>query len=163
MTYPMILTRDIYRGATYRIVKRSSGSGLHWEIDQFDHLSRPLAPLTSGGCFYDGCDDHPEGARAWAEASVQRAIDKAMGRHPRDWPVGTRVRLDTPSSRRRNWPWILPPDGTIGTVALGPQGGNDVTWVPVGPLGQVFVRFDGEWSNDGLPVLLDGCDLAEAQ
>jgi len=35
-------------------------------------------PLESGGAFYDGCEDHPEGAYAWAEAACRKFIDKLL-------------------------------------------------------------------------------------
>lgn len=81
-------------------------------------------------------------------------------RHPRNWPAGTRVLLNVRPDRRVNWPWILPPDGTLATVAMGPDFDREVTWVSVGPVGEVFVRFDVEHdTNDGLPVRICGADL----
>jgi hypothetical protein len=76
--FPRVMARGRHRGARYTIVQESTGAGLHWEIAAYDHLGRSLAPVTSGGRFYDGCDDHPEGALTWAERCVRVAIDKAL-------------------------------------------------------------------------------------
>lgn len=77
-SFPRIVARGRHRGARYTILQEHAGAGLQWEIAAHDHLGRALAPVTSGGRFYDGCDDHPEGALAWAEHCVQVAIDKAL-------------------------------------------------------------------------------------
>lgn len=79
--YPRTLARGRHRGVRYAIVKEAPGAGLHWEIPSSDHLGRPTAPMTSSGRF-DGCDDHPEGAIAWAEWGARTAIDKALGAEP---------------------------------------------------------------------------------
>ena len=67
-----------YRGVSYEVGPRSPYPGIRWKIPTFDAWGRPTGALESGGAFYDGCEDHPEGAYAWADASARRRIDTIL-------------------------------------------------------------------------------------
>jgi len=71
-------TKMEHRGITFYVGPRTPFPGIGWAIPTFDHLGRPDGHKESSGAFYDDCDDHPEGAYAWAEASCRRVIDKAL-------------------------------------------------------------------------------------
>ena len=60
-----------YRGLRYSIGSRAPYSGVGWVI----HWENSL-PEECAGAFYDGCEDHPEGAYVWAESAVRKRIDK---------------------------------------------------------------------------------------
>jgi hypothetical protein len=68
-----------HRGVAYSIGPRTPCPGIGWSIPTRDMLGRDTAPITSPGAFYDGCEDHPEGAYAWAEWAVKRTIDRMIG------------------------------------------------------------------------------------
>lgn len=67
-----------HRGITFYVCPRTPFPGVGWAVPTFDHLSRPAGMQESGGAFYDNCEDHPEGAVAWAEAACRSFIDKAL-------------------------------------------------------------------------------------
>lgn len=67
--------RQEYKGVTFYVGPRSPFPGIGWSIVTYDHLGR-ASQEESGGAFYDGTEDHPEGAYAWAEAACKRFIDK---------------------------------------------------------------------------------------
>ncbi|MFA5053438.1 MAG: hypothetical protein WC565_05230 [Parcubacteria group bacterium] len=73
------MTEHEHRGVPFTIGPRTPCPGIGWKIPRTDPLGRPLAPLESQGAFYDDCEDHPEGAYAWAETACRRFIDKALG------------------------------------------------------------------------------------
>jgi hypothetical protein len=58
------------RGVRYEIGTYDNLAGVRWRIPRVDCWGHPMAPIESSGAFYDGCNDHPEGAVAWAEASI---------------------------------------------------------------------------------------------
>ena len=69
------MTRDlVHKGVAFQVGPRN-GPGISWRIPVFDHLGRQTGYTESMGAFYDGCEDHPEGAYAWAELSARRYID----------------------------------------------------------------------------------------
>ena len=65
-----------HKGITFYIGPRSPYPGIGWKIPTFDHLGRSTGYRESQGAFYDDCEDHPEGAEAWAEAACRMFIDK---------------------------------------------------------------------------------------
>lgn len=67
-----------HRGVIFYVGPRAPFSGIGWAIQTSDHLGRPGGQLVSGGAFYDGCEDHPEGAYAWAETACRSFIDKTL-------------------------------------------------------------------------------------
>ena len=71
-------TRHEHRGIIFYIGPRTPFPGVGWAIPTFDHLGRRTGLQESQGAFYDGCDDHPEGARAWAAAGARAAIERAF-------------------------------------------------------------------------------------
>lgn len=48
--------------------------GVRWRIPRVDLLGRPDGHFQSAGAFYDGADDHPEGAVAWAREGLRRFV-----------------------------------------------------------------------------------------
>ncbi len=72
------IRRGEHRGVQYEIRPRTPCPGIGWRVGTRD----------SSGAFYDGCDDHPEGAYAWAESAVKLYIDKRQAE-----PVAT-ARVD---------------------------------------------------------------------
>ena len=67
-----------HRGVTFYVGSRAPFPGIGWAIPTSDHLGRSTGHHESGGAFYDGCEDHPEGAAAWAEAACRSLIDKTL-------------------------------------------------------------------------------------
>ena len=67
-----------HRGITFYVGPKTPFPGIGWAIPTYDHLKRRNGFRESGGAFYDGCEDHPEGAYEWAEVSARRVIDKAL-------------------------------------------------------------------------------------
>jgi hypothetical protein len=67
-----------HRGVTFYVGPRTPFPGIGWAIPTFDHLGRRDGVEESGGAFYDDCEDHPEGAYAWAEAACRSFIDKTL-------------------------------------------------------------------------------------
>lgn len=67
--------RHEHRGITFYVGPRIPFPGLGWAIREYDHLGRPKGLRESSGAFYDDCEDHPEGARVWAEAACRALID----------------------------------------------------------------------------------------
>jgi hypothetical protein len=74
----LCITQHEHRGVEFTVSPRTPFGGIGWKIPAHDHLGNPMAPLESGGAFYDGCEDHPEGAYAWAEAACRKFIDKLL-------------------------------------------------------------------------------------
>jgi hypothetical protein len=66
-----------YRGYKYQIKPRTPFPGIGWYIAVYNHNGMPVV-VESPGAFYDGAEDHPEGAYAWAETAVKKHIDKAI-------------------------------------------------------------------------------------
>lgn len=62
-------------GITFYVGPRTPCPGIGWSIPDYDLIGRQCE---SHGAFYDGCDDHPEGAYAWAEASCRAFIEEAL-------------------------------------------------------------------------------------
>ncbi len=79
--------RGEHRGVAYVIAPRTPCPGIGWTISYTDLLGR-ASEQTSAGAFYDGCDDHPEGAYAWAESSVHKFIDATFDDQAA-WPWNT--------------------------------------------------------------------------
>lgn len=65
-----------HRGVVFEVGPRTPFPGIGWRIPLPDCGDGRRRYEESGGAFYDGCDDHPEGAYAWAEAACRRYIDK---------------------------------------------------------------------------------------
>ncbi len=73
------MNKHTHRGITFFIGHKQPWSSLEWHIPKEDYLGRATGFKTSSGAFYDGCEDHPEGAEAWAEANCRAFIDKLFG------------------------------------------------------------------------------------
>lgn len=56
----------------YAVVSRHPCPGLGWARFVKDHRGEAREVERNTGAFYDGADDHPEGAVAWAAASARR-------------------------------------------------------------------------------------------
>lgn len=67
---------------TFYVGPRTPCPGIGWAVPTYDHLGRRTGLKTSGGAFYDDCEDHPEGAYAWAEAACRRYIDALLDEAP---------------------------------------------------------------------------------
>lgn len=64
------------RGVRWQIVSGGTYPGVRWRFKvPVDHLGATRWQ-ESGGCFYDGCEDHPEGAVEWAARSVVLFLNK---------------------------------------------------------------------------------------
>jgi hypothetical protein len=63
-----------YRGIRYSIGSRDPFPGVGWRL----HIDTSRGERTEDctGAFYDGCEDHPEGAYVWAETAVRAHIDQ---------------------------------------------------------------------------------------
>jgi hypothetical protein len=68
-------TKHEHRGVTFYVGPRAPCSGIGWSIPTFDGRGG----RESQGAFYDDCQDHPEGAEAWAEAACRSFIDGMLG------------------------------------------------------------------------------------
>ena len=66
-----------YRGIRFNIGPRTPCPGIGWTVHLYEYSGRKVQ-RQSQGAFYDGCDDHPEGAYAWAMTSCRRFIDKLL-------------------------------------------------------------------------------------
>lgn len=66
-----------HRGVLFTIGPRTPCPGIGWRVHLYDYRGEPVWK-DSSGAFYDNCEDHPEGAYAWAEASARRFIDKLL-------------------------------------------------------------------------------------
>jgi hypothetical protein len=71
---PVMTKTDIHVSATYHefrydVISGGGFPGTRWRLHAGTQIHE------SGGAFYDDEPDHPEGAIAWAEASVHRYID----------------------------------------------------------------------------------------
>jgi hypothetical protein len=73
------MIEEEYRGWLYRIAPRTPCPGIGWTIyarrDATYGVMHMRVPYLSHGAYYDGCDDHPEGAYAWAETDVKHFIE----------------------------------------------------------------------------------------
>lgn len=72
LPFPRLLVSSTWRGVPFQIVQPWANAGLIWVIGK----------ERSMGAFYDGADDHPEGALAWATWGAKKAIDKAFAAWP---------------------------------------------------------------------------------
>lgn len=70
--------RYVHRNVAFTVGPRTPCPGIGWKIACFDHLGRLAGFIESGGAFYDGEPDHPEGAYAWASTACKRYIDKNL-------------------------------------------------------------------------------------
>ena len=69
-------------GIVFFVGPRTPYPGIGWFIQMYDHLGTEAGFHESQGAFYDGVEDHPEGAYAWAEASCRRWIDSQLEEKP---------------------------------------------------------------------------------
>jgi hypothetical protein len=76
-----------HKGIAFLIGPRTPFPGIGWTIPKWFDGKK----LESGGAFYDDCEDHPEGAYAWAESAVKRFIDLNSRRHAPRSPSGGRT------------------------------------------------------------------------
>lgn len=67
-----------HRGIVFYVGPRTPCPGIGWGLPTFDHLGRCTGLKVSSGAFYDDCEDHPEGAYAWAETACRSFIDKIL-------------------------------------------------------------------------------------
>jgi len=68
-----------HRGVTFVVAPDAPLSGLFWHVPLWDQLSRFTGWERSPGAFYNGVEEHPEGAYEWARASACKFIDKLKG------------------------------------------------------------------------------------
>jgi hypothetical protein len=69
------IAEDTHLGHTYQVGYYEHLAGIRWRIPYYFEYRTQY--VESQGAFYDDAPDHPEGAVAWAEASVRRYIERA--------------------------------------------------------------------------------------
>ena len=66
-----VLATVVHGTRRYSIIKIDDYSGIRWRLHYGDGTY-----LDSQGAFYDKCEDHPEGAVAWALAATAKDARK---------------------------------------------------------------------------------------